>query len=400
MPYYIFSIVAILIHIIINFETFLKKDSASSITSYRAFLISVLLFYITDILWGVFYEMKLYVPLVIDTYLYFVFMGNTVFCWTLFIIKYVTGRTITSNLLKWSSLGLLILEATLLIINMFKPIFFEVTKDSTFIPLIARSVIFILQITMYLSISIFSIIYNSIVKDKEVKRYVSITSYCVIAIICIIIQLFNPLIPFYPIGCLLGTCIIDTFALNETKDKFKEALDITNTQFQINKEKLDETLTIAYVDPLTGFKNRNAYTEEIDKYDKLINDHEIEEFAVIVFDINDLKLINDTFGHAAGDKYIIASANLIKEIFADIDIFRFGGDEFVVILDGDNYINKDLKYQEFVDRAEKNLGTVNPVIAAGISTFDKVYDYSYRTVFSRADKMMYERKEKLKKIKK
>lgn len=399
MPYYIFSIVALAIHVLINFETFFKKDSASSIGSYRVFLVSVAIFYISDILWGIFYDFALNIPLIIDTYLYFICMGTTVFFWTLFIIRYVKGRKITSYLLKIFSFGLLMSEFILLIINMFNPIFFNIESNSAFTPLLARTVIFILQIGMYLSIAIYSMIYTIRIQDKEFRRYITILVYSIISIICIGLQLYFPLIPFYPIGSLIGTCIIDSYALTDVKENLEKAFDETKTQYKENLEKLDETLTIAYIDPLTGVKNRNAYTLEIDKFDQLISDRQIDEFAVFVFDINNLKQVNDKFGHNAGDKYIISSVEIIKEHFGENDIFRFGGDEFVVILIEDEYNNKDIKYQSFINHVEKNIGTLNPVVSIGMAIYDKEKDYSYRTVFSRADKIMYERKERLKNIK-
>ncbi len=398
MPYYIFSIVALAIHILINFETFFKKDSASSIGSYRVFLVSVAIFYISDILWGIFYDLALRIPLIIDAYLYFICMGTTVFFWTLFIIKYVRGSKITNNLLKIFSFGLLISEFVLLIINMFNPIFFNIESNSTFTPLPARTVIFILQIGMYLSIAIYSMIYTIRIKDKEFRRYITILVYSIINIICIGLQLYFPLIPFYPIGCLIGTCIIDTYALNDYKEKFKVAFNETNAKYQKNKKMLNEALEIATIDPLTGIKNKYAYIETIERFDKLINEGLVDYFAVLVFDINGLKLINDTYGHAAGDNHIIESVKLIEKFFPHDTIYRFGGDEFVVIIT-DELEDVNNNYDSFINEVEDNLKTDKPVVSCGLSLFNKLVDNSFRAVFSRADNIMYERKIRLKNIK-
>ena len=60
-------------------------------------------------------------------------------------------------------------------------------------------------------------------------------------------------------------------------------------------------------------------------------------FALFVFDLNDLKLINDTYGHETGDQYILKSCELVKKYFPGNIVYRFGGDEFIVYITGDKY---------------------------------------------------------------
>ena len=351
MPYYIFSIVALIILALLNFEIFMKKDSACKIKNYRAFIISVAIFFITDILWGVFYENKMKTPLYVGTFLYFVAMGVTVFVWSLFIIRYVNGNKIASYLLKIGSLIFVLIEITLLIITVYNPIFFKIDDNSIFYALTARAVVFYLQMFIYFCITIYSTIHNIVTKNKSVRRYVSIIIFCIMMIICIAFQVDRPLIAFYPIGLIIGVCILDTYTLNETKDEFKSAYNETNDKYQKNKEKLREALAIANIDPLTGVKSKYAYIEVVEHFDELINEERINEFAVLVFDINGLKLINDTEGHDAGDKYIIDSVNLIEKVFKDETVYRNGGDEFVIIIT-DELDNVSNNYNEFVEIIE------------------------------------------------
>lgn len=80
-------------------------------------------------------------------------------------------------------------------------------------------------------------------------------------------------------------------------------------------------------DPLTGVYNRNMYNYDAE------NLHGKSNAGVLSFDLNGLKRINDTEGHAQGDAYIIASANLILQCFQNVGrVYRIGGDEFVVLL--------------------------------------------------------------------
>jgi diguanylate cyclase (GGDEF)-like protein len=113
-----------------------------------------------------------------------------------------------------------------------------------------------------------------------------------------------------------------------------------------------------------------------------------------VFDLNGLKEINDTRGHQVGDQFIKDGCQYICRTFQHSPVFRVGGDEFVVISQGDDYKNIDSLMAGFIkanfERKEK--GEV--VIAAGMSRYNG--DRSVAEVFRRADTEMYENKKSLK----
>ncbi len=158
---------------------------------------------------------------------------------------------------------------------------------------------------------------------------------------------------------------------------------------------------IAKTDDLTGLKNMNAYLFQIREIDDYIEDELMHEFAIVVTDLNDLKYINDTYGHKAGDEYILSAAILLQELFPHSSnlIFRTGGDEFVVILTGDDYENRHQIMNALHKRSENNIGTRQVVLAAGISDYRLGEDQNTHEVFRRADDRMYQRKLELKKRK-
>ena len=94
-------------------------------------------------------------------------------------------------------------------------------------------------------------------------------------------------------------------------------------------------------DPLTGVKNKNAYDRKVEDISLRIKNKDNIKFAIALFDINDLKVTNDQFGHNAGDKLIIRSARLICSQFKRSPVYRIGGDEFVVILENADYNNRE-----------------------------------------------------------
>ena len=123
---------------------------------------------------------------------------------------------------------------------------------------------------------------------------------------------------------------------------------------------------------------------------------DIKEFAVAVFDLNDLKLVNDTKGHDAGDKYLQDACSLICRVFQHSPVFRIGGDEFVALLMNGDFHNREELLNDFNKHVEYNLVNGGPVVSAGISLFDSNADTGYEDVFTRADELMYSRKKELK----
>ena len=132
--------------------------------------------------------------------------------------------------------------------------------------------------------------------------------------------------------------------------------------------------------------------------DDLIAEHKQPPFAVVMLDLNDLKVINDTEGHQAGDQYIKDACMLICNIFKHSPVFRVGGDEFAVISQGGDYEKMEQLLKEVDKHNRKALKNNGVVVACGMSRFDN--DSCVAAVFERADHNMYENKNTLKSGKK
>ncbi|MDC7294245.1 EAL domain-containing protein [Butyrivibrio sp. DSM 10294] len=154
----------------------------------------------------------------------------------------------------------------------------------------------------------------------------------------------------------------------------------------------------ANLDALTGVKNRHAYIDVEEQLDRLIDERKITDFAVVVCDINGLKQINDNLGHKAGDEYLKSGCELICDIFRHSPVFRVGGDEFVVIVQGHGLGKIDKLMKLIQDRNEENMKGGKVIVAAGMSHYQN--DASVSAVFERADAAMYENKVRLKMMQK
>ena len=152
---------------------------------------------------------------------------------------------------------------------------------------------------------------------------------------------------------------------------------------------------MANTDSMTGVRNKHAYTENAQAIDRQIASGELQELAVVVCDINGLKYVNDTQGHEAGDQLIKDACALICEQFRHGAVYRIGGDEFAVLLQGRGYNTMHETVAEMNRRVEENVHQNDVVVAIGYAVLGPE-DRQLRDVFERADQMMYERKKELK----
>lgn len=191
--------------------------------------------------------------------------------------------------------------------------------------------------------------------------------------------------------------------VRKTSDGTHFIIGIENIDEEVRREKqhlkaLKTEKELARRDELTGIKNKTAYKElEESVQSNMDNGLDYLPFALIVCDTNNLKKINDTQGHAAGDEYIKASAKLLCNIFVHSPIFRVGGDEFVVFLRGSDYASKMELLEKLRNQVLENQSTGSgPVLATGIAEYNPNNDNYVSEIFDRADKEMYENKQKLK----
>ena len=170
---------------------------------------------------------------------------------------------------------------------------------------------------------------------------------------------------------------------------------ISTTKLEAEKETSRAFLSMANTDSLTGIRNKHAFTEMENALNDRIRSGELKELAVVVCDINGLKHVNDTLGHAAGDKLIKDGSDLLCEHFKNGSVFRIGGDEFVVLLVGKGYETREESMRDLNRQVEANISTDEVVISIGCSTLEPG-DEQLHDAFTRADQLMYERKKELK----
>lgn len=155
---------------------------------------------------------------------------------------------------------------------------------------------------------------------------------------------------------------------------------------------------VAYRDSLTGARNAAAYRENTARINETIPKG--VSFSVAVFDVNNLKKINDNFGHSHGDILITDACSLIRRSFSPNAVYRVGGDEFVVVLEGE----EAGRCMELMDKFRAETQSFNEIsklnfevsVAAGYAEYDPENDVDFHSVFERADEEMYKNKRYMK----
>lgn len=174
------------------------------------------------------------------------------------------------------------------------------------------------------------------------------------------------------------------------------AFDLEYLYLNVQSKREKDMDVLAFHDPLTGLKNATAYRYTLNQLDKKIENRSVD-FAVVVMDINGLKGINDKYGHEMGNQLIVSAAKFMCDIFGKEAVFRIGGDEFVAILEKENYNIKDRLIEKFdreIEHAELICGeTKFPIsIARGMAEYHREDEMFYSDVFQAADCAMYQNK--------
>ena len=119
-------------------------------------------------------------------------------------------------------------------------------------------------------------------------------------------------------------------------------------------EYIDDLNALAYGDALTSVSNKGAFNIAMADLQKRIDNHDPDvEFAIAILDCDNLKEVNDAYGHDKGDIYIRNTSNLIGRVFKNSTVYRLGGDEFGVILTGEDYRNREILVRHFVEKMEE-----------------------------------------------
>lgn len=202
---------------------------------------------------------------------------------------------------------------------------------------------------------------------------------------------------------LYGMVNVDSNHTNAFSEEDLGSMEHFRSQIEIaiSKHKLhEETIYLSRYDKLTNIYNRRYFEEMFDLYfNKALRYN--EQFELVIFDLNGLKVVNDTYGHLAGDMYIKTfTNNLINNVRSSDILARYGGDEFVAVFWGTNSESLIIKFEKLFQTLKNNpfVFEGNEIACSfsyGIVSFPQEAQ-SYNQLVKVADDRMYEYKRAMK----
>jgi diguanylate cyclase len=207
---------------------------------------------------------------------------------------------------------------------------------------------------------------------------------------------------FMPTPFMIRGCIEQLIKCNQKMHaqmtELQSGMKASQDQIDQLQESLLESQKAVLTDPLTSIGNRRSYDLAVKRALVSRDNHQSPLYMLLV-DLDKLKLINDTFSHLVGDDVLKHVARVLKTVFPDASVARFGGDEFVVLSPLENPIQasemanllcqtlagKELQSQ----RTGERLGQVT--VSVGVAQLRSTDDE--RSWFERADKLMMSAKQ-------
>jgi len=162
------------------------------------------------------------------------------------------------------------------------------------------------------------------------------------------------------------------------------------TELYLNEQKFKAQ---AYIDELTQLNNRKSYNERLKELISLKKRYN-KSFSMLMYDIDNFKNINDTYGHIVGDTVLVKMSELVKSHLRENDyIFRIGGEEFVILLPETNLEDTKKVASKISKSIEKDLKYITDktiTVSMGVSEVNESDNED--TIFKRVDDLLYKSK--------
>lgn len=205
------------------------------------------------------------------------------------------------------------------------------------------------------------------------------------------IPVIDAYLTYAPLYDLLFQVMLMFGMVMASTGQVQEELEAVNADLKRARDRVEAS---ARMDPLTAALNRRAFAAVL--ADQNRTGFGLMRGVVVVVDLDDLKLLNDTYGHAAGDAALQGLADALRSCLEGDDLlFRWGGDEFVLILRGATLAHAEARFDGFNEklRARPIPGAADPVdlrASVGLSEFADTATLDH--AIARADQAMYRRK--------
>ena len=229
--YSVFSGVAIVIHLIINYDLLIGRKSITALgPGYRGFLLGILAYYITDVAWGILAGLGWTRLLYIDTVFFFLALVAFVFMWGRFVIAYLDLGNFTALIIAWFGYAILAFNLAALAANPFTNCFFHFDAKGNYLTDWIRDPAFYLLIMFNILIAVFVFVKALSSQDSVRRRSMMVFMSSITMASAMLLQIIWPLTPFTALGCLVGNCFLHVFVIQDEQTakytaKLEQALE-------------------------------------------------------------------------------------------------------------------------------------------------------------------------------
>ena len=239
--YAAFAGLALLVHLIVNWRQLVdwrNLEVHCGALEYRIFLVCLMLFFVFDVLWGVFAENRLSGLLYADTVLYFVMMALTLYAWTHFVIVYLGMKGLMRTSLMWTGGGMLAFFLVVLVLNGFNSCMFTIGANGEYHAGPLRNLVHLMLIAFNAYGSGLTLNHLLRAESRRRRHGMMVFAFGVTMMTAITLQFFNAYLPYYSIGCILGCCLLHVFLVEEVRDEeHRSRLLVREYEVQLDVER-------------------------------------------------------------------------------------------------------------------------------------------------------------------
>ena len=214
--YSVFSIAAIVIHLIFNFNLLLGRGAATAHSAwYRGFLGGVLAYYVADAAWGVLAGLGWLRPLYVETVFFFLSLVVFVFMWCRFAVAYLDFGKWEARIVSWYGYALLAFNVVALAVNPFNSCMYHIDAQGVYRTGCMRDLAFCLLVAFAVLTAVLALVKAVGSRGSVRRRSMMVFMFCVTIAAAIVLQVIWPLTPFTSLGCLVGTCFLHVFVVQD-----------------------------------------------------------------------------------------------------------------------------------------------------------------------------------------
>ena len=223
--YSVVGVMAAVIQIILNYSVMFKKaGNGKAEKAYRYLMLSIFAYYITDAGWGLFAGLVWTPVLFADTTLYYIAMAAALVSWNIYIVNYLDKKRGFSVFFKNAGIVFFVFEILSLAVNLFYPCFFWFDETGAYVAGTIRYLALAIQMALFFVTCVITLVDALRAQGLLRKRNFAIFLFSVCMLCANFFQYLYPLLPIYAMGCLLGSCILHVYVIEDERDEYRNLL--------------------------------------------------------------------------------------------------------------------------------------------------------------------------------